>query len=56
MENQLTLKQAIEIIGKGLADESLKLSQRDHAILTECWKLVYSFIDESEASKAEEKK
>lgn len=48
---KLTTKQALEILGEGLAHESLKLSQKDHLILIEAFKTIKEEIKKDEDKK-----
>lgn len=52
-EQELTPKQAIEIIGNALAHDSLKLSQQEHLALIKCYKAVKEKIDKCECENKE---
>lgn len=44
-EEDITPNQAIDFIGNALANESLKLSQREHLLLVKCYGIVKEKIN-----------
>ena len=47
MEN-LTHEQALQIIGQGISHESLRLSQKEHLYLIECFNKLKELVDKEE--------
>ncbi len=51
--NQITAQEALKIIGNGLAHKSLRLSQKEHLVLLECWKVLNDHINPKEIKEFE---
>jgi len=43
--NEITTQKALEIIGRALSHDELKLSQKDHLLLIQCFKVLKDFIE-----------
>lgn len=48
---KLTTQEALEILGQGIAHESLRLSQKEHLILIEAFKTIQSELEPKKDEK-----